>query len=319
MDKISIIVPIYNVQDYLRKCIDSLIDQTYKNIEIILVNDGTKDDSQAIVDEYVIKYPEIIKSYIKENGGLSDARNFGIKKASGEYITFVDSDDYVDKSLIEKLYNKIKEDKSDIVASGCFFVYEDKTKILSLSVSDNDDIKKAMIDLFPSAWGKLYRKEIFEKNLFKKGIWFEDVEFLMRVYPTIKKISIVNEPLYYYIQRENSITYTYNEKLNDLVENWNGIINYYKENNFFEEYQQELEYSYIRYTFATYIKRLAKTKDYNKFIVGRDFAINNAKKIFPNYKNNKYIKRLKPKDMYLRYFGKSLSKVVFLLEKNKKN
>ena len=113
--KVSVIVPVYNVEKFIGKCLDSLVNQTLKDIEIIVVNDGTKDNSQEIIDKYVKKYPDKVKSFIKENGGLSSARNFGIEKAKGEYISFVDSDDWLNDDALEKMYNKAKKDKSDIV------------------------------------------------------------------------------------------------------------------------------------------------------------------------------------------------------------
>lgn len=319
MEKISVIIPVYNVERYLEQCLNSVVNQTYENIEVLIINDGTKDNSQEIIDLYKSRYPNKIYSFIKENGGLSDARNYGINKATGDYITFIDSDDYIDNTMIEKLYNKIKLDNADISACECYFKYETKMKRVGLNIDDNENIKNVMIKLFPSAWAKLYKKDIFIHNNFKKGIWFEDVEFLMRVYPTISKVAVVREPLYYYIQREDSITYTYNEKLNDLITNWDGVIKHYKQESYYDEYKDELEYSYIRYVFGTYIKRLAKTKDYHKFSIGVQTSINSVINYFPNYKKNKYLNPKVPKNLYLKYFNKMIANIVFFCEKNKKN
>ncbi len=112
--KVSVIVPIYNVEKYLRKSLDSLANQTINDYEVILVNDGSTDNSQSIIDEYVEKY-SVFKGFKKENGGMSSARNFGLKYAKGEYIAFVDSDDFVELNFLEKLYDKAKKDKSDVV------------------------------------------------------------------------------------------------------------------------------------------------------------------------------------------------------------
>jgi len=112
--KVSVIVPVYNVELYLEKCLDSLVNQTLKEIEIIVVNDGSPDNSQEIIDKYAKEYKNI-KAYKKKNGGLSDARNYGIKKASGEYIAFIDSDDYVRLDMYEKMYNKAKSGNFDMV------------------------------------------------------------------------------------------------------------------------------------------------------------------------------------------------------------
>ena len=114
MPKVSIIVPVYNVSAFLPRCLDSLVNQTLKDIEIIVVNDGSTDESQAIIDTYSANYPHIIKAFKKQNGGLSDARNFGIKRATGDFLGFVDSDDFVDITMFEKLYHKAYETDSDI-------------------------------------------------------------------------------------------------------------------------------------------------------------------------------------------------------------
>lgn len=114
MKKISIIVAVYNVEKELRRCLESLVNQTFKDIEILVVNDGSPDNSQAIIDEYVEKYPDMVKSYVKENGGVSSARNFGLKRANGEYITFIDSDDTIDLRYLEVLYKNIIETGADV-------------------------------------------------------------------------------------------------------------------------------------------------------------------------------------------------------------
>ena len=129
MAKVSVIVPVYGVEEWLERCLDSLVNQTLEDIEIIVVNDGSPDNSQAIIDAYVKKYPNKVKGYIKENGGLSDARNFGIPYATGEYIAFVDSDDYVDLTMYEKMYNEAEAKGSEVVVCGYFKVNEE-TKTL---------------------------------------------------------------------------------------------------------------------------------------------------------------------------------------------
>ena len=116
--KVSVIVPVYNVEAYLERCLDSLVKQTLEEMEIIVVNDGTKDNSQAIIDRYAAAYPQKVISLIKENGGLSDARNYGIPYAHGEYIGFVDSDDYLNVTMYQKLYDRAAETDSDIVFCG---------------------------------------------------------------------------------------------------------------------------------------------------------------------------------------------------------
>ena len=122
--KVSVIVPVYNVEAYLERCLDSLVKQTLEEMEIIVVNDGTKDNSQAIIDRYAAAYPQKVISLIKENGGLSDARNYGIPYAHGEYIGFVDSDDYLNVTMYQKLYDRAAETDSDIVVCGYYGIDE---------------------------------------------------------------------------------------------------------------------------------------------------------------------------------------------------
>ena len=124
MKKLSIVVPVYNVEKYLNKCLDSLANQTLDNYEVIVVNDGTKDNSQAIIDDYVAKYPTIFKSYIKDNGGLSDARNYGIRYATGEYITFLDSDDYIEYNTYQNMLEIAYRGNHDLVVADLEYVWE---------------------------------------------------------------------------------------------------------------------------------------------------------------------------------------------------
>ena len=168
MPKVSVIVPVYNVEKYIEKCLDSLVNQTLNNIEIIVVNDGSKDNSQDIIDKYCKKYKNI-KSFIKENGGLSDARNAGLDICTGEYITFVDSDDLIDKDFIKILYDISKQKDADIVACSTKrfknepIIKQDKPVIIKefsvLEVIKNTYQTNDME--FLTAWGKLYKKFIF--------------------------------------------------------------------------------------------------------------------------------------------------------------
>ena len=221
MVKVSVIVPVYNIEDYLDKCLDSLVNQTLKDIEIIVVNDGTPDNSQEIIDKYAEKYKNI-KSFIKENGGLSDTRNFGIKQATGEYIAFVDGDDYVSYDMYELMYNKAKSGNFDVVVCDLNYVYsETEIKEVSSKIeTDTTNIKQAFINIYPSAWNKIYKNKLFNNNIeFKKGVWFEDVEFLYKMLPYVKSIGVVKKPLNQYVQRTGSISKTFDKRLYHYIDN----------------------------------------------------------------------------------------------------
>lgn len=310
MIKVSVIVPVYNVYDYLRKCLDSLAKQTLKEIEIIIVNDGSLDDSQSIIDEYTNKYENMV-SYVKKNGGLSDARNYGIKKAHGEYIAFLDSDDYVDDDMYEKMYQKAKLGNFDMVVCNLKYVYNDKI-VLAYSNIENDttDIKKTMLNIYPAAWNKLFKRKLFNNGLeFKKNVWFEDVEFIYRLLPYIKSIGVVHEHLINYVQRSNSITTTVNEKIYDYINNLNGIVEYYQENNLYDVYFNELEYVYVRYIYATFIKQASKY-DYNGYLEAVKVAKENVVNNFPKYRRNKYFYK-SIKGIYLLIFNTNIAKLVY--------
>lgn len=227
---ISVIVPIYNVENYLRKCVDSIINQTYKNLEIILVDDGSPDNCGKICNEYA-QHDSRVKVIHKENGGLSDARNAGIDMAEGEYLAFVDSDDYIAEDMIEKLYKQLMKDNSDM--SLCSFKYFDESGDEILSRMDDSPIKNEIITgeqavnkllennpwYFVVACNKLYKKELFRGIRFPKGKIHEDEFVVHHLFYRCAKISCISEPLYHYLQRRNSISNgTVSVKRLDLIE-----------------------------------------------------------------------------------------------------
>lgn len=322
--KLSIIIPCYNVEEYLAKCIDSVLANKIEDkYEIILVNDGSKDKTLKIIKEYAKKYPDIIRYKDQKNKGLSGARNTGIEMAEGEYITFLDSDDYVDPLMYVEMLKKAKRADYDIVTCGVRMIYDDSSLDQNVDVGltrdchSKEDVKKVMPTFYPAACNKIYKRETIGELRFKEGIHYEDVEFMYRLLPRIEKIGIVKGYYYYYLQREGSITYTYNDKLYDFVDNLNGIVKYYKKNNLLEEYEEELEYVYVRYLYATFIRRLAKCKDKEKFNRGVNVVIKNVKETFPNYKKNKYL--VGKKGLYLKHFNRFVASLVYMFDKNKMN
>lgn len=309
--KVSVIVPVYNVEEYLARCLDSLVNQSLKDIEIIVVNDGSPDNSQKIIDNYCKKYKNI-KSFIKENGGVSDARNFGIEKAQGEYIAFVDGDDYVSNDMYQKMYDKAKLGNFDIVVCDLNYVYENGEikRVSSKIEKDTVDIKKTYVNMYPCVWNKIFKRELFNTGIrFKKGVWFEDVDFLYKIFPFIKNIGVVKEPFNQYVQREGSITKTFDKRLYNYIDNWNGMVEYYKKNNLYEEYKLELEYCYVRYIYATFIKQACKY-NYKDYMDAVDSAISNVRKNFPKYKKNKYFYK-SLKGIYMLMFNKRIAKIIY--------
>lgn len=308
--KVSVIVPVYNVEKYLAKCLDSLASQTLKDIEILIVNDESPDDSQKIIDRYVNKYKNM-KCFKKKNGGLSDARNYGLKYAKGEYIAFLDSDDYVTNDMYEKMYLKAKEKDFDMVVCDINYLYPDKKLRVNSGIKeDTTDIKKTYLTIHPAAWNKIFKKELFLNDVFfKKGVWFEDVEFIYRMLPYIKSIGVVHEYFNQYVQREGSITNTVNPKIYDYVDNMNSIVDFYKEKGLYDEYKNELEYIYVRYLYATFIKSVLKYK-YDDYLKAVDVAIENVNRNFWHHRKNKYFYK-SLKGLYLLMFNRTIGKILY--------
>lgn len=316
MVKVSIIVPVFNGESYLKKCLDSLVNQTLNDIEIIVINDGSKDKTIDILKYYETKYPNIVKVINQENQGIAKARNKGLKVASGEYIGFVDSDDFVDVSMYEKLYQKAKTLDFDIVSSYFNFTYDDKKELgvvdLLNDIKTSDDLKQYLVNLYPVIWNKIYKSSIILNEEFK-SVYAEDVEFLYRILPKVSKIGIVCEPLYNYYQREKSESKVFDKRLFDYVTNFNFLYDYYKKNKYLDKYYLEFEYVYVRYLYATFLKR-ATTFNKELFDDAYLTASLNVKKYFPNYKKNKYFYK-SLKGIYLLTFNKLYAIIMFKAKK----
>ena len=300
MTKISVIVPMYNVENYIRKCLESLVNQTLDDIEIIVVDDGSRDLGKNIVKEYVETYNNV-KYYKKENGGLSDARNFGMKYATGEYIAFLDGDDYIDKKAYEKMYEKAKKEDSDIVECNFYWVYGRRKKkdIGEQYETKSEIIEKARV----VAWNKLYKREMLEeaKIEFPKGLQYEDVEFFYKLVPYIEKVSFVKEPLIYYVQRKGSISNSKNEKTKDIFAVLDNVISFYKKKNFYDKYKEELEYTYTRLLLCSSLKRITKIKKKDVKIDLLNETWVNLNKTFPNWKENQILNtNLNSKKRYMK-------------------
>ena len=251
--KLSIIVPVYNTEQYLEKCLDSLVKQTLKEIEIILINDGSPDNSEVIIKKYLKMYNNI-KYIKKDNGGLSSARNEGLKHVQGEYIGFVDSDDYVKVDMFEKMYNKIIKDKSDIVI--CDMVYELNGKDISdtnfkdfgilnkneaiLMYLDNNYFRAHVIN-------KIFKKELFTGLTFLEGEVYEDVDIFYKLLHKSSKISFIDEKLYFYNQGNfQSITKRkFNLKNIVLLNNHEKMIEFFKNNGYSKEICEACERIYF--------------------------------------------------------------------------
>ena len=208
-DLISVIVPVYNVEKYLPKCVDSILAQTYKELEIILVNDGSKDDSLTICKAYAERYDNV-KLIDKPNGGLSSARNAGLQIATGEYIGYVDSDDWIEPDMFSKLMKACIDNDADISICGVYRDYTDKSvpqKSPSVVLNRDEALEKLLANyqVQDYAVNKLYKKDLWKEIRYPEGRFFEDILTTYKTFKLANKVAIIEDCLYHYVQREGSI------------------------------------------------------------------------------------------------------------------
>lgn len=305
MKKVSIIVPVYNMEKYLNKCMDSLVNQTLEDIEIITINDGSKDSSLKILNEYKEKYPNKVVIINQENQGISVARNNGINAATGKYIGFVDSDDYVKTDMFEKLYKKIEKTKSDIVICDYekYFMNTEEFKYVNVVdyikydslYSDTSIINN--IDYSP--WNKLFKKELFNKIKFPKGLKYEDLNAILKVFLIASKISTVKKSLYLYRINETGETKTINKKVIDILDILQDIIDYSKTINVYEEIRVELKKLCVNKLFF-YLIYSYKLND-KQFVL--DFRSKIIKFLNKNF-NNWKLALIKNRDLKIKLISK---------------
>ena len=227
---ISIIIPVYNVELYLRRCLDSVVKQTYSNVEIIIVNDGSTDNSLVICEEYYTKYPNLIHIINKTNGGLSSARNIGLEYSNGDYICFIDSDDYVDEKYIEILFRNMHQMNADVSCCNYKRTYKSiENRYYSDKIilkTDDDIIEIYLTHEMTSAWGKLYRKNLFQNIKFPVNKVYEDILTNFKILINCSRIVIDESMLYmYYVRRGSITTSKFREKNLHLLDAWNEVLN----------------------------------------------------------------------------------------------
>lgn len=295
--QVSVIVPVYNVEKYLDKCLDSLVKQTLESIEIIVVNDGSPDQSQMIIDAYTQRYPHRVFSYIKENGGLADARNFGLAKAQGEYIGFIDSDDTVELDLYQSLLECALAQQSDLVVCDLEYVYENDKPAFTMagySPKLNRSIRQSIFlgPLF--AWNKLYKKSLFDSYQLKfpVGLWYEDMPVTVPLFALASKISYVPKLGIHYMQRSSSIMGSQTHpKMHDIFTVLNLIYLFYESQDFLSIYREEIEYLFIEHLMLYGSFRFMRSNDSEALFKS---AFNVMKDKFPHWKLNPYLQTLKP-------------------------
>ena len=266
--KVSVIIPVYNTEDYLKECIESLVNQTLREIEILIVNDGSTDSSLEIMKEFKNKYPNIIKIFDKVNGGQASARNYALPFAQGEYLGFVDSDDWVDSTMYEEMYEKAEKEDADIVICDMVDHFPDRTVCYPSSRFENK------FKVTPSACNKLFKRSLVKEDVFPVGLWYEDFEFTTMQLMKTDCISVIHKGLYHCHCREVSTMYNNNsEKNQDILVVLEHLVEYVEKNGWYEKYKNVLEYLYIDHVLITSRNRVQKQTNEKKKIV-----INNLRK-----------------------------------------
>lgn len=300
MKKVSVIVPVYNTSNYLEKCITSLLNQTLQDIEIIMVNDGSLDNSREIIEEFQKKDNRILL-FNKENGGQASARNLGLSKATGEYVVFLDSDDYISPVMYEQLYNKAKSMDYDIVLCNYYLDYNGEIKENHKIFNESREVSsKEYILSTPSPVNKIIKREFLKKNSFQfpEGFIYEDLASIPILGTFNPKIYYIDEYLYYYVQSPTSTMRNneYKTKFEDIFK----AISYLYQNIYNKGFNEELEYL-LSYHFL-YLGSLNfyKYKKYEKI----DEIASKMKEYFPNWFKNKYVleKIPKSKRIYMKLF-----------------
>ena len=286
--KISIIVPVYNVEEYIDRCLASLVNQSLEDVEIIVVNDGSPDNSQSIIDKYVKKNPKKIKSFIQENGGQGSARNFGLQQATGEYIAYVDSDDWIESNMLLEMYEKASSENLDIVICGSYNV-KGNDKIVELdNIFFSDNQKNAFFGRM-AVWNKIYRRSLLIDNQlkFRSKVWYEDVDFTLRAVANATKIGYINKPLYNYLIREGSTMNNSNIDRNlEIIQAFEQVL----QSKELKKYREIVEFLAIDHIYISAMVRVLiaqANRKRKKIIVQKLYSYINDN--FSNYKHNQYL------------------------------
>ena len=286
MIDVSIIVPIYNAEKYIEKCLDSLLNQTKKELEFILINDGSTDNTESIIKKYKDKR---IKYYKNKNQGIGKTRNFGIEKATGRYIMFIDSDDYIDKNMTKIMFDKAFSNNLDVVICDYYNVVNNELieeKLVDFKPTNLKESPNLIIDINLSPWNKMYKRNLINENniRFVENLKYEDAPFVCQALDKAKKIGKVNKCLNYYVIHSNSETTVRDKRIFDIIKIVDIIRTYFKDKKYIKESLDKLTVRIL--TNYNIQQRNQKNKSVGMNFINKSF--NYLEKEVPDYKDNKY-------------------------------
>ena len=303
--KVSVVVPVYNSEKYLQKCIESLLNQTLQDIEIIVVNDGSTDSSVSILQRYCHQYPSKIVYLSQKNQGQSVARNRGVEICRGEYIGFLDSDDEATPLMFESMYNQAKKEHADLAV--CNYVYATSKKMKQVNITGSISQHSLLIDCFVDPWNKLYKAEILKSNhiIFPVGYYYEDTAWFAYTVPYIKKLAYINDCLIIHYKREGSaMNFIDSKRVEHIFPVMASVLSFYQEKGFYEQYRNQLEYFYSKILLCSSMRRISKINDktIRKQLIRKTFQLLNQ--YFPDYKTNEFYQKRKI-GLYMRFLNKN--------------
>lgn len=292
MTKVTVIIPVFNGEKYIKTCLDSVLKQTLQEIEIIVINDGSTDKTQEILESYQNQYKDKIKIIKKENEGQGKARNVGIDLSNGEFLTFVDADDEIAPNMLQNMYESLKKEDADVAICDYYEIYE-KNKVLKKAIPQRqNDIKRDYIVSVAGPCNKLIRTEILTKNqlYFMKTGAYEDISIIPLLGLYANKIVYVEEPLYnYYIRQGSTMRQNeFNNKLLSIYEVLEHLTAEFRKTGLLEDYKEELEFIYIKHLLYAGSGRFLEYKE-GKYQIKKIVEIMRNK--YPKWRENQYYKK----------------------------
>lgn len=310
--KVSVIIPAYNTEAYMVQCLESLLKQTLQELEIIVVDDGSTDRTLDILKQYEVQYPKKIRVYHKENGGQASARNLALEQARGEYLGFVDSDDWVDFEMYEEMYLKAKEDDADIVI--CDMVDHFPNRDIYHHASRFED----KFSVTPSACNKIFKASFAGDIRFPEGLWYEDFEYTTKQLMKTEKISVIHKGFYHCHCREVSTMRNNNSiKNKDIIQVIEHLENFARENGWETKFADALEFLYIDHILITTINRLENQRSKEKKDVIRYLRTKVCGKYPHFYRDKVFVEMPRKRQIVARLNAMGLSvvsKLIFYLK-----
>lgn len=301
---ISVIIPVYNLENYIEKCLDSVLSQTYKNLEILVVDDGSTDSSPSICDKYSQSDSRIQVFHI-DNGGAAHARNIALEKMTGEFVTFVDGDDYIDSTYIEKLYNNMTDKNADISICKWIDVYEDsnataipETYTKTFDTASGLEALMYQVDYDSAMWVKLYKSNLFEGITFPEGNLYEDLAIIYKIFERAKTIAYTDYAGYFYLLRSTGTTLIkFKPKKMDLIDVLDEMETYLLTK--YPELNLPVYSRKVRANFHIYLQ-IPRTKEYKTY---RKRIENNIKAVRKYVISDKKARRGTKFALFITYFG----------------